>query len=45
MVGSTALWPTLLATWLNLTPVPSSMPAAGTPVPPPPAIGLPARRD
>ena len=31
MVVSTALWPSLLATWLNLTPVPSNTAA------PPPA--------
>ncbi len=44
MVGGTGLWPSLLATWLSLTPVPSGSTAAA-PLPPPPAIALPPRRD
>jgi len=48
MVGTTSLWPSLLATWLSLAPVPSS---SGTgarppaPTTPPPAITLPVRRE
>ena len=45
MVGSTALWPTLLATWLNLTPMPSGATAPAASVPAPPAIALQPRRD
>ncbi len=42
----TALWPSLLATWLTLTPVPASAPAPGASQPAPPTLSiLPDRRD
>ncbi|MBC7433971.1 MAG: hypothetical protein H7345_18095 [Rubritepida sp.] len=45
MVGSTALWPSLLATWLSLTPVPSGASTPSAAPVPPPAIALPSRPD
>ncbi len=47
MVGSTSLWPSLLATWLSLAPVPPAGqgPGAGNlPLSPPPGISQPAGR-
>ena len=42
----TALWPSLLATWLTLAPVPAAAPGPGMANPAPPVAGaLPARRD
>ena len=47
MVGTTTLWPSLLATWLSVTPLPASSnaPSAGNPAPAAPGITLPPRRD
>lgn len=45
MVGSTALWPTLLATWLNLVPVPAEGVAPAVTEPPPPVDAWTPRRD
>ena len=45
MAGSTALWPSLLATWLSLTPVPGGAPAPGAAPVTPPSIALPSRPD
>ncbi len=48
MVATTSLWPSLLATWLSVTPLPAATnsPSAGVPVQAPPGIALPPpRRD
>ena len=45
MAGSTALWPSLLATWLSLTPVPGGVSTPSAALVPPPAIALPSRPD
>jgi len=44
MAGNTGLWPTLLATWLNLTPVPPPTPAPAAGEPPPPVVAWTPRR-
>ena len=45
MTGS-GLWPSLLATWLTVTPVPVATPAPGVAPPAPPVLSiLPDRRD
>ena len=45
MAGSTGLWPSLLATWLNLAPVPSAAPPPTATAEPQPSLALPAKRD
>ena len=43
-MATTGLWPSLLATWLSLAPVPSAAPAEAVTTPPPIAtIALPDR--
>lgn len=46
MVSTTGLWPTLLATWLSITPVPVSTPEPGADnAGAPREVSLPAKRD
>lgn len=49
MVGTTSLWPTLLATWLSLAPVPGAGSQSGAgnvpPAAPPPGLAMPQGRD
>lgn len=45
MMGSTALWPSLLATWLSVTPVPSGVAGPSVSPTPAPSVALPVRRD
>jgi hypothetical protein len=46
MVSTTGLWPTLLATWLSITPVPAPTPEPGADnARPPREVSLPVKRD
>jgi hypothetical protein len=46
MVSTSGLWPTLLATWLSITPVPATAPEPGAGAAPVMReASLPARRD
>ena len=46
MVSNSGLWPTLLATWLSITPVPAAAPEPGAGAAPVMReVNLPVRRD
>ena len=46
MVSNSGLWPTLLATWLSITPVPAAAPEPGAGAAPVVSeVNLPVRRD
>ena len=44
MVSTSGLWPSLLATWLSITPVPATAPEPGAGAAPRDARGQPSRQ-